>query len=70
MNDLGFLLDENVPLAIQAQLRQREPSIRASVVGQPGVHLKGTSDIDLLIWIEKQGFVLVTRNRASMLDPK
>ena len=66
MNDLSFLLDENVPMAIHAQLGQRKPSIRVSVVGQPGAPPKGTPDPDLLIWIEEQGFILVTRNRASM----
>ncbi len=66
MSDLGFLLDENVPLALRIQLLRREPALRVSVVGHPGAPPKGTPDPDLLVWIEEQDCMLVTRNRASM----
>jgi hypothetical protein len=62
----GFLLDENVPLAIRAQVRRREPAIRVSVVGQSGAPPKGTPDPDLLRWIEEQDCLLVTNNRRTM----
>jgi hypothetical protein len=66
MSSPGFILDENVPLAIWAQLRRREPAIRVSVVGQPDAPSKGTSDPDLLCWIEEQDCLLVTNNRTTM----
>lgn len=66
MSSPDFLLDENVPLAIRAQLRRREPTIQVSVVGRPGAPPKGTPDPDLLCWIEEQDCLLVTNNRATM----
>jgi len=66
VSSLGFLLDENMPLALRAQLVRRESALRVSVVGQPGAPSKGTPDPDLLVWIEDQDCMLVTRNRASM----
>ena len=66
MSSIGFLLDENVPLALRAQLRRRDPTIPVKVVGQPGAPPKGTPDPDLLCWIEEQGYILITRNRRTM----
>jgi hypothetical protein len=65
VNDLRFLLDENMPLALRVQLLRREPALQVHVVGHPGAPPKGTPDPDLLVWIEEQSCMLVTRNRAS-----
>lgn len=66
MSSPGFLLDENVPLALQAQLRRREPTIQVSVVGQVDAPPKAAPDSELLYWIEERGCLLVTNNRATM----
>ncbi len=66
MSAPGFLVDENLPPAIAVQVRQHEPRIRATAVGQPGAPIKGTADLQLLRWIEENDCLLVTNNRASM----
>jgi len=55
-----FLLDEHVPQAIQSQLLRLDARIDVLVVGQPLAPPKGTSDPDILAWIEKTGYILVT----------
>lgn len=54
----GFLLDEHVPVAVSAALRER---------GVDAVHvleesLGGTSDPELMRWCQDRGRILVTRN--------
>jgi hypothetical protein len=61
-----FLLDEHLPRELRIQLQRREPRMRVLAIGRPGAPAKGTSDPDLLLWIEQAGCWLVTRNRASM----
>jgi len=48
-----FLLDEHVPHAVQSQLLPLAPP-------------KGTLDPDILAWIEKTGYILVTANRHTI----
>ena len=66
MSPVSFLLDEHVPPLIQAQLTQMAPELRVYVIGEALTPARGTSDPDLLIWIEAHGCMLVTNNRASM----
>jgi len=67
MSQPCFLLDENMAhRTIRKLLLQREPGIRILAVGQPGVPPIGAPDPALLVWIEEQDCLLVTRNRASM----
>lgn len=66
MNALCFLLDEHVPLAIQERLVLIEPRIRVYTIGDDDVPSKGTSDADLLRWIEERGCMLVTNNRSTI----
>jgi len=62
----GFLIDENLPPLIAGQLRQREPGILVYTIGGPDAPPKGTSDPDILNWIEAHNCWLITNNRASM----
>jgi len=66
VNEPCFLLDEHLSRRLHKQLQRREPRMHIWAVGQPGAPPKGTSDSDLLLWIEQAGCLLVTRNRASM----
>lgn len=63
-----FLLDENINHAIQRQLRRLDRRIEVLAVGDPGAPASGTSDPDLLLWIEAHGFILVTEDRSTMPD--
>jgi hypothetical protein len=62
----GFLIDENLPPAIAAQLRRHESKIQALAIGQPGAPARGTPDPQLLCWIEEHDYLLVTNNRSSI----
>jgi hypothetical protein len=66
MSAIGFLLDENVPLMLQAQLQNMEPRLPVHAVGEGIAPPKGASDPDILTWIEAHGCMLVTNNRATM----
>jgi hypothetical protein len=66
MNMIFFLFDENVPLVIPTQLRQAEPAIRFYTIGDGTAPNKGTPDADILSWIEANGYLLVTNNRATI----
>ena len=62
----GFLFDENLPLALMAQLRRKVPTVRIFAVGFGEAPAKSTSDPALLCWLEDHDCWLVTNNRASM----
>jgi len=66
MSEICFLLDENIPLTLQAQLEQTEPQLQIYAIGDGSAPPKGTSDPDILVWIEMKGCLLVTNNRATM----
>jgi len=66
MSAVCFLLDEHVPLIIQAQLEQMNPGMRVYAISDGVALPKGTPDPDILRWIEARGCMLVTNNRATM----
>jgi hypothetical protein len=61
-----FLLDENVPLLLQRALLRHEPRVDVLRVGDPQSVPFGTSDPDLLVFLEQSKRLLITLNRASM----
>jgi hypothetical protein len=61
-----FLLDEHVPYAIRSKLLRLDAEIDILAVGQPLSPPKDTSDPDILTWIEKAGYILVTANRRTI----
>ena len=61
-----FLIDEHVNRAIQRQLRRIQPDIDVLSIGDPGAPRTGTPDPEILIWIEKNGYILLTENRSTM----
>ena len=66
MSKLRYLLDEHVSHAIQSQLLRLDADNDVLAVGQPGAPEKGTDDRDILVWIEKAGYVFVTGNRRTI----
>ena len=66
MSGYGFLFDENVPIVVSTQLRQREPAVKSNTIGDGTAPDKGTSDPDILVWIEANSSFLVTNNRATI----
>ena len=61
-----FLLDEHINRAIQRQLRRLDVKIEVLAIGDPGAPPAGTSDPDILIWLEENGYILVTENRSTI----
>ena len=63
-----FLLDENVSLNVQTQLKRLGNEIVVLAVGDPDAPSKGTQDPEILLWLEANDFILVTENRRTMPD--
>lgn len=61
-----FLLDEHVNRAIQRQLRRLHRQIEVLAIGDPEAPAVGTLDPEILVWLETQGYLLVTANRSTM----
>jgi hypothetical protein len=61
-----FLLDEHVNHALQRQLRRLTPQLEVVAVGDPQAPPTGTADPDILIWLEHNGYILVTENRSTI----
>lgn len=66
MSAICFLLNENIPRMIRSLLEQIGPEIQVYAIGDGFAQPRGTSDPDILLWIEAHGCMLVTNNRASM----
>lgn len=52
-----FLLDENVDLVVQRQLRRQELKIEVLAVGDPGTPPLRASDSLILKWIEENNYI-------------
>lgn len=67
---LKFLLDENLrgPLwnAFQRQNVAAEEPLDIPCVGDPAAPPLGTKDPELLVWLEENDRILVTRDKSSM----
>ncbi len=66
MTEWCFLFDENTTPALADQLRRRQPMMTVYAIGVEPAPPKGIADPELLLWLEKQGVSLVTKNRKSM----
>ena len=66
MSRIRYLLDEDTPHAIRDQLLRREPRMEVLVVGDETAPALGTPDAELLRWIEREGYILVSRNRRTL----
>jgi hypothetical protein len=66
MNTRCYLVDENMAPALANQIRRLQPNLNVLKIGDEAAPLKGTLDPEILLWLERTGFSLVTRNRKSM----
>ncbi len=66
MNEIRFLLDENVDSKFRTAMIQQQPEMIVWKIGDPGVSAKGTKDPEVLDWCEENNFILITNNRKSM----
>ena len=66
MSEIRFLVDENTTRAIGDQLRRRQPDLVLLTIGDDQAPPIGTADPDILLWLEREGYCLITRNRRSM----
>ena len=61
-----FLLDENVSLNVQTQLKRLDNELVVLAVGNEDAPSKGTLDPEILFWLEANDYILVTENRRTM----
>lgn len=66
MTGIRYLVDENTLHAIGDQLRRRQPNIVILTVGDDLGPPRGSSDPAILLWLERQEYCLITRNRHSI----
>ena len=57
-----FLLDEHIDHSIQRQLRRIDPHVDVIAIGDSSSPPVGISDSDILLWMEKSGYILITEN--------
>jgi hypothetical protein len=62
----GFLFDENVDPILRYALESHGAAIGCRSVGDAGAPDRGSPDPSILDWCERNGFALVTNNRATM----
>jgi len=55
-----------MPHAVREALRRLEPLLDVQVMGEAGSPPLETEDLDLLAWLQREGRILVTRNRRTM----
>jgi hypothetical protein len=65
MNGIRYLVDENTTHVIADQLLRLRPEMQIVVIGDDFAP-PGTLDSDILLWLEREDYCLITRNRASM----
>lgn len=61
-----FLLDENVDLAVQRQLRRLELGLEVLSVGDSEAPPLRASDAAILTWIEQNNYILVSWDKRTL----
>ena len=65
-NQIRFLLDENTTHVIRDGLKRRQPEVEVRVIRDEGAPQISTKDEDILIFLEREGYILVSSNRSTM----
>jgi hypothetical protein len=63
---IRFLLDEHIDHAVRQALLRHEPDMVIKVIGGKDAPPRGSPDPDILLWLEQEGYLLITNNRATM----
>lgn len=66
MTGIRYLLDEHVSHAVRDQLLLREPEMQVLIIGDEMAPPLGTPDAVILEWIERNGYILISRNRRTI----
>ena len=65
-NQIRFLLDEDTSHVIRKGLEYRHPEVDIRVIGGDGVPPLGTKDEEILEFLEREAYILVSSNRSTM----
>lgn len=65
-DQIRFLLDEDTSHVIQKGLESRHPEVEFRVIGEEGVPPLGTKDEEILEFLEREAYILVSSNRSTM----
>ena len=65
-SQIRFLIDEDTSHIIRDGLHQRQPEIEVRVIGGEGAPSIGTRDEEILEFLEREAYVLVSSNRSTM----
>ena len=65
-NQIRFLLDEDTSHVIRKGLEYRHPKVEIRVIGGAGVPPLGTKDEEILEFLEREAYILVSSNRSTM----
>ncbi len=63
---IRFLLDENMPHAIRDGLKRRQPEVDVQVIGDEGFPPISAKDEDIIEFLERERYILVSSNRSTM----
>lgn len=63
---IRFLLDEDTSHVIKKGLEYRHPEVEFRVIGGEGVPPLGTKDEEILEFLEREAYILVSSNRSTM----
>ncbi|MBM3242556.1 hypothetical protein FJZ31_40365 [Candidatus Poribacteria bacterium] len=65
-SEIRYLIDEDTTHRIRKGLLRRQPSIDIKVIGEEGAPPLGNKDADILDYLEKAGYILISTNRSTM----
>ncbi len=63
---IKYLIDENLSPLYKEGLLRHLPNLTVITIGDPNAPPKSTLDPEILIWCQKNDFIIVTNNRTSM----
>ena len=66
MTGIRYLLDENMSHGVRDQLLYHEPTLPVLCIGDDMAPALGTPDPLILDWLEKNDYILISRNRKTM----
>ena len=65
-SQIRFLIDEDTSHVIRDGLQRHQPEVEVRVIGGAGAPSIGTKDEEILEFLEREAYVLVSSNRSTM----